>query len=297
MGNVNEIKPKVKGHASFILRDGWVNKGLAELVKPKNEKIFTAGNAADVFGIGSNMVPALRYWLQCFNMVEEKPGKGTFLSTFGELVSEYDSYLEDIFTIWIMHSNISKNLEKATLFHDYFNDEKIQVTTREMLTDIFVEKWKEHKIPDASIKSDVDVLFNMYCKSKVNDDPEDKIVSPVNELLLIKKIGEEYKKVQPDLRTIPDEVILYELSVMFEREYGDKRRVGEHKALSIEKIAEGKYSLGAIYNLSRVATNQMLNRLESLKYIRVDRTAGLDVVYDEGIPHPLDIIREYYTQR
>ena len=55
--------------------------------------------------------------------------------------------------------------------------------------------------------------------------------------------------------------------------------------------------MGSIYNLSKVATNQVLNRLQNLNYIKVDRTAGLDVIYDEGIPKPLDVIKEYYAQR
>ena len=270
---------------------------LAELSKDGNERLFSSSHATDVLGIGSNMVPALRYWFQCFNLVEEKTGKGTFLSPLGKLIYEYDSYLEDIFTIWILHSNIVKNYEKASLIHDFFNDEKIQSTERDVLTRIFVEKWKEFNLPENSIKSDVDIFFNMYCKTKVNDDPEDKIVSPLNELGLIKKTGETYKKVQPDLRNIPDEIILYELSNMFEREYEAVGQIREHRGISLEKVASGLYSFASIYNLSKVAINQMLNRLESMKYIRVDRTAGLDVIYDEGIPKPLDVVKEYYTRR
>lgn len=297
MSNVKNIEPKVKGHGSFILRDGWLNKGLAEVAKKDNNKIFTGSDATDVFGIGTNQVPALRYWLQCFNLIEERKGAGSFLTSLGELLYQYDSYLEDIFTIWILHSNIAKNYEKASLFHDYFNDDKIQTIEKEQLATIFIRKWEEYKKPENSIRSDVEVLFNTYCKAKMNDDPEDKIVSPLNELTLIKKSGDEYSKIQPDLRTIPDEIILYELSNIFKREYASTPSLGEHRGLSIDKAATGTYSLGRIYNLSKVATNQMLNRLENLKYIRVDRTAGLDIIYDEGIPEPLDVIREYYAQR
>ncbi len=291
------IKPKVKGHGTFILRDGWLNKALVELSKPNNEKIFTAENATDVFGIGTNMVPAMRYWMQCFNLVEEKTNKGTFLSELGELILDYDSYLEDIFTLWIMHSNIAKNYEKASLFHDYFNNEMLTSTTKELLSNLFIRKWTEYQLPDNSIKSDVDVLFNTYCRTKENDDPEDKIVSPMSELGLIKCQGTSYVKCQPDLRCVPDEVILYELSVMFEREYKNVAKVEGKRSISIEKVSSGPYSLGCIYNFSKIATNQMLNRLQNLGFITVDRTAGLDVVYDNGISAPIDIIKDYYSQR
>lgn len=298
MSNYKEIKPRVKGHGTFVLRDGWVNKALSEMAKDGNERVFSAPDATDIFGIGSNMVTALRYWMLCFGFVDEKRiTKGCFLSDLGEMVYENDRYLEDIFTIWIMHSNLVRNYEKASLFHDYFNDEKIQTIGKEQLTSIFIRKWKEFKIPEKSIQSDVTVLLNSYCKAKENDDPEDKIVSPLIELGLISHDGELFTKNQPDLRTLPDEVILYELSNLFEYENADKEKTDEKRSISIERVATGLYSLGSIYNLSKVATNQVLNRLQNLNYITVDRTAGLDVIYDEGIPKPLNVIKEYYAQR
>lgn len=291
-------KPRVKGHGTFVLRDGWVNKALSELAKDGNERVFTASDATDIFGIGSNMVTALRYWVQCFGFVDEaRISKGCFLSELGRLVYENDRYLEDIFTIWVMHSNLSRNYDKASLFHDYFNDEKIQVIGKEQLATVFLKKWKAYEIPEKSIESDVTVLFNTYCKLKANDDPEDKIVSPLTELGLISVNDDLYTKVQPDLRTIPDEIILYELSNLFEYEYKNKEDLDEKRSISIDRVANGLYSLGSIYNLSKVATNQVLNRLQNLNYIKVDRTAGLDVIYDEGIPKPLDVIKEYYAQR
>ena len=291
-------KPRVKGHGTFVLRDGWINKALSEMAKSGNERVFTASDATDIFGIGSNMVTALRYWVQSFGFVDEaKLSKGCFLSEFGELVYKYDRYLEDLFTIWIMHSNLVKNYDRASLFHDFFNDDKIQTVGKEQLTTIFVRKWKEFEIPEKSIESDVAVLLNTYCRTKVNDDPEDKIVSPLTELGLISFNGEVYSKVQPDLRTLPDGVVLFELSNLFEYEYNGKRVIGEKRSISIDRVATGMYSLGNIYNLSKIAVNQFLNRLQNLGFITVDRTAGLDVIYDIGIPKPLDVIKEYYAQR
>lgn len=292
------IKPRVKGHGTFVLRDGWINKALSEVAKDGNERVFTAVDATDIFGIGSNMVSALKYWIQCFGMTDEtRASKGVFLSELGEQIYIHDRYLEDIFSIWLMHSNLVRNYERASLFHDYFNDEKIQTISKEQLMTIFIRKWKEFNLPEKSIESDVTVLFNTYCKSKINDDPEDKIVSPLTELGLISVDGDMYTKRQPDLRALPDEIILYELSNLFEYEYSEKDITEDRRSISIERVASGKYSLGSIYNLSKVATNQLLNRLQNLKYITVDRTAGLDVIYDEGIPKPIDIVKEYYEQR
>ena len=43
------------------IRDGWLNKGL-ELASEEGEKIF-AENAADLAGVGANMIKSIRYWL------------------------------------------------------------------------------------------------------------------------------------------------------------------------------------------------------------------------------------------
>ena len=92
---------------------------------------------------------------------------------------------------------------------------------------------------------------------------------------------------QPDLRKVSEYLVLYELSCMFEKE----------KSLSIEKIAAGAGSLGALYHLSRVSVNRYLDIIETLGHIRVDRTAGLDVVYPIAIEKPNEIIQAYYKQR
>ena len=72
MKNSTNTKPRSKGHQTFILRDGWLNKGLVEMSKDGNERIFNASDATDVFGIGTNMVAAMKYWLQAFNVIQDK---------------------------------------------------------------------------------------------------------------------------------------------------------------------------------------------------------------------------------
>lgn len=53
---------KLKGHETFALRDGWLNKGLAKV--DANPKVFSENHGADALGVGSNMAKAIRYWLK-----------------------------------------------------------------------------------------------------------------------------------------------------------------------------------------------------------------------------------------
>ena len=143
------------------------------------------------------------------------------------------------------------------------------------------------QVTESSLKDDIDVLLNMYSKGEIrNEDPEDKNVSPLYALGILKKEDGTFYKVQPDLRKLDNTLVLYEISCLFETE----------KSLSIERISAGEKSLGAIYHMTMVTVNEYLDNLEALGYIRVDRTAGLDMVYPIDIKKPIEIIKDYYNK-
>ena len=102
-----KVKIKLQGHEKFALREGWVNKAL--MLLPDNADAFTRKDATDLFGIGSNMVKSLRYWMKAFGLTNVQ---GTELSDVGKLIAKYDPYLENMFSLWIMHSHIAKNKEE-----------------------------------------------------------------------------------------------------------------------------------------------------------------------------------------
>jgi len=281
---------KIKGHEKFSLREGWLNKGI--LCVRDNPKVFSGNDGPDSLGVGNNMVKSIRYWMQAFDLIEESQKDGAKLSQLGEVICAEDVFFEDIFTLWVLHSNLVKNIEKSTVWYMFFNRCSAEEFSKlEIFNLIKMELFKyigNNSAPDGSIKDDIDVLLNMYTKGNIkNDDPEDKNVSPFATLGLIKKEEEKYFRIHPDLRKINEWVILYELSCMFEKE----------ENISIDAISVAEKSLGSIYNLSRVTINGYLDRLDSLGYIKVDRTAGLDMVYPVNVKSHIEVIKEYYKQR
>lgn len=277
---------KLKGHEKFPLREGWLNKGISSAIN-NGPRIFLEANGPDVLGVGSNMVKSIRYWMQACGLLEKNRNKGE-VSSIAKIINDNDPYFENIFSLWILHSNLAKNRDLATVWYMFFNVFKAEEFTKaDLQTQMKLELFKfvGKQVTESSVKDDVDVLLNMYSKGDAkNDDPEDKIICPLSALGLIKKEDETYYKVQPDLRKIDDALIMYELSCMFEGE----------DSLSIEKIATGERSLGAIYHLSRVTVNRYLDNLEAIGCIRVDRTAGLDVVYPLNLDKSENIIESYY---
>lgn len=284
----NKVVYKLKGHEKFPLREGWMTKGLAA-AKNNNPHIFLEDKGPDILGMGSNMVKSIRYWMQACGMLEKNGNKET-ISQIAEVIYEKDRYFEDVFSLWLLHSNLAKNRDQATVWYMFFNVFKADVFSKaDLQNKIKLELYNfvgQH-VTESSVKDDIDVLLNMYSKGNVrNDDPEDKIICPLSALGLIKKEDEMYHKVQPDLRKIDNALVLYELSCMFKKE----------KSLSIEKVVVGENGLGALYHMTMVTVNQYLDSLEALGFIRVDRTAGLDMVYPVTIIEPIDIIRGYYNK-
>lgn len=277
---------KIKGHEKFPLREGWLTKGMQVIQEPS--RVFTSDEGPDVLGVGTNMVKSIRYWMQAFKLIKEDAKVGSELSELGKVIFQYDEFIEDPFTVWLLHSQIAKNSARATSWYLFFNcceaeefkkDEMFEVLKKELIsfagTDTF---------PDASLKDDVDVLLNMYSKTNEQDDPEDKNRSPLAALGLIKKDKEIYIRKQPDLRLIDPYLIWYEI-------YG---LIGDEKSVSIAEISKLAKN---IYQLGRVSLNNYLDLLDNAGVIKVVRTAGLDVVYPIAEMSQMQIITEYYQKR
>lgn len=282
----NKVKLKLQGHEKFALREGWINKGL--MIIPKNPDVFLQQDAPDVFGIGNNMVKSLRYWMRALGLTIEGGTSGVKLSQMGALVAKYDPYIENPFTLWLMHSYIAKNKGDATSWYMYFNYcdandlEKHQIYT--ILLRKITQYAGEQKFSEKSLNSDIDVLLNMYSKNKIKSDPEDKNISPFSQLAMIKNTDGKYTKNHPDRKIFSEFVVLYELENMLDGREG----------LSIDEAVNGENGLAKIYNLTSVMANEYFDRLDAAGYIRVVRTAGLDMIYPVKMSGALKVAEEYY---
>lgn len=288
MATNTKIKIRLQGHEKFALRDGWLTKGLS--IIDKRPDAFLGSEGPDLFGIGNNMVKSLRYWMKAFKLIEENPGAGAKLSELGKIILQNDVYLEKNFTLWILHSQIAKNIAEATTWYMFFNkcnvidmekDEIEKILYREISQYVMGQPFSEN-----SLKNDVDVLLNMYSKNKVNNDPEDKSQSPFANLGLVKNTENLYSQTSPKRRDIDEWVVLYELAEMMR----DKNEI------SIERVLNGTCGISHIYQVKPVLANELLDRLDAAEYIRVDRTAGLDMIYRTKAFTTESVMADYYKR-
>lgn len=263
---------RLKGHESFYLREGWLTKGLRAV--KEDPQVFYRNSGADALGVGTNMAKSIRYWMKTAGLMQESSKNGAELTEIGKLIYEKDVYIEDIFTLWIIHINIVRNYISATSWSVFFNDFDLSTFKRDEMNDLMkrllIDSTGDIKLPDRSIKDDCTAIISMYANSKDdNTDPEDKKVSPFTALGLLKQNGLNFNKEHPQQSAVDPLIVLYII----------RDRLVEENVLSIDEIVEGKNMPGKLLNLSRVLCNEYLDQLANSEYIVVNRTAGLDMVY------------------
>ena len=286
---------KFRAHDTFFIRKGWLNKGMRNVNKDPAVFMGTNGNPMDILGIGANMVKALRYWLQAVNLTSE-PNSGKreqSFTEFGRVVFENDPYIEEMGTLWLLHYQLAKNKDEATAWYYFFNEFKPSEFTKED----FVKQLSNYiringeEVSERSLEDDYNCIINTYVprikSSPEKVQPESNIDCPLGELGLIdisNKKEKIYKKSVPKKDTIHPLVLL---AVILDQANGET-------SIKISSIQNDPCNAGKIFNLDIIALTALLYKIELLGYIKVVRTAGLDVVRIEKPMSFLECLQEYY---
>lgn len=295
-------KIRLKGHESFMLRDGWLHKGIVAV--EKNPNIFSEYMGADALGVGSNMAKAIRYWMKVLGLTKEAARKGTYLTELGNLILEQDSYFEDIFTIWLLHLQLLFHKEEATAWQLFFNEITAEEFRREELYRMMRQGMNlysgEGTYSERSLEADCIVLLNMYARQREMDyDPEEKMISPFWGLGLLQTEQRYYRKCQPNLEYLHPLIVMIAILMFYqetEKDWADNRKQQGRFGISIDDLLRKGNSPGKTLNLSRTALNLYLDKLYAEEYLDVNRTAGLDMVYLKlEYLDFLQMAKEYYV--
>lgn len=281
---------RFKGHETFFLREGWLNKGLFAV--KADARVFTDNYGADALGVGPNMAKSIRYWMRCAAIIDDTSRNGVWLTELGTLIYENDPYIEDWFTLWLVHCQIAQRKELATAWYLFFNQFSYEEFDKDQLFQEMKRLAKElpqgEQALDASIAADCDLLLRMYAPVKNrNHNPEEKNVSPFGKLGLLKVSGTLYERKQPDLNHLPVEIVEYLLTELLET----------RDSIYLEDLLTIPQGPGRLLGLKRTALTECLEKLEERDIITVNRTAGLDMVYRKRKDTSVDVIKKYYESR
>jgi hypothetical protein len=299
---------KFRAHETFFIRKGWLSKGVKNVVNDPAVFVSREVNPMDTLGIGASMVKALRYWLQAVGLTQEPQSgrRNQTLTELGEIIRENDPYMEELGTLWLLHYKLATNKDEATAWYVFFNEfrateftqDEFLTRTENYLRDIDEERAKE------SIKDDYDCIINTYIpRIMLNPkkfDPEDNIDCPLGELGLIDIVNKKnrvYKKSSPKKDTLPPLILLAVILDRYEQANPDWRhslKNNEKREIRISEIQTNACNAGKVFNLDVIALTALLYKLELMDFVKVVRTAGLDVIRIDTDINFYECVREYY---
>lgn len=286
---------RFRAHETFFIRKGWLSKGMKNVVRDPAVFMGINENPMDVLGIGANMVKSLRYWMQAVGLTSEPSAgrKEQLLTEFGQIIYDNDAYIEEMGSLWLLHYQLAKNANEATAWYFFFNEFKLTEFTR----DDFITHIRNYirinneDVSERSLEDDYNCIINTYVpRIKSNPEkvqPESNIDCPLGELGLIdiaSKKDKKYKKRTPSKDTLPPLVLL---AVIIDQADGEDE-------IRISAIQNDPCNAGKVFNLDIITLTNLLYKIELMGYIKVNRTAGLDVVRIEKELSFKDCIREYY---
>lgn len=251
----------------------------------------------DVLGLGANMVKALRYWLQAVGLTKE-PVTGKRDQQFtelGNLIYENDPYLEERGTLWLLQYQLASNQNLATAWYFFFNEFSMQEFTR----DDFVTALKKYigmqdapEVANRSLENDFQCILSTYLPRSINDNkrisPENNIVCPFSELGLIDILNKKqkiYRKSIPSAATLNEWVVL---AVIVDNAKG-------RREITLAELLRAPKNIGRVFNLDSITMLDALYNIERLGILKINRTAGLDVISIRSDLNFLECVKKFYA--
>ena len=238
-------------HESFHLRTGWLRKGFESI---KNDsQFFNSENAVEEFGVGKNMVHAIRYWCQAFNLIAGTD-EGFEPTAFGEYLFKHDKYLEDPVSDWLLHYQLVTNSDLAPTFFWAFN----LLGLKEFNTENFCKSISAlyarlglKVVASHTLSSDFNVMVRAYCdRSNELKGAEDVSDSPFNslELLVPSQDKRNYRFRVGPKRDLSSSLIAYSIAKQMQYKKKDFSDLNSFQ-INLDALLWEPFSPGMVFKL------------------------------------------------
>lgn len=289
---------KFRAHETFFIRKGWLNKGMKYVNAKPDVFIDKEENPMDVLGIGSNMVKALRYWLQAVGLTQE-PNHGRRVQNFtefGHSVFNNDRYIEELGTLYLLHYKLASNQSEATAWYYFFNEFAMAEFTKEdfvsALQNFVLMSEEETSVASRSLNDDFACIINTYLpryKSNPNHvSPENNIDCPFGELGLVDVLNKD-KKIYKKSIPAPDSLNPWVVLAVIVDQASGRTEIG------LNELLTAHCNIGRVFNLDAITMLDILHQIEKLGEIKIIRTAGLDIIRINNQRSFQECVDIYYT--
>ena len=295
--------PSFSGHQTFPFRYTWLKKGVDAVTE--DPTIFSSENASVTLGVGKNMVSSIRHWCSVARLIKTDNGqRGKLTPTeFGKAIftqAKFDPYLDDPATLWLIHWQISTNINQATAWYWAFNilreNQFASDSFKKELYD-WTQQQKESMRPvsDNTLQRDVNCFIRTYCHSRHNTNvtvAEETFDCPLVELNLIAELpnADGYEFLRGEKETLPIEIVTATLIAFWDVRFPDAGTI------SFRELMYAPLSPGRIFRLDEDTMTIYLEKLEQLtdSALEYDETADLKQVYRHKDLNPMTLLKRYY---
>ena len=251
--------------------------------------------------MGTNMFKSMRYWLTACDLgrpdkVEKGKTQSFKLTNAAKLIQQYDPYLEDYGTLWVVHSQLASNRDMARFWYTVFNELPNREFNENRLVngqEDLLQREGELRVTESSIRKDANCFMRTYLPSilrRKGGSVDDGLDCPLSTLGLAREAGFPgmYKFRVGDHKNLPTDVFAY---VLFRFK---ERMRPEDITVSLEDIRWKPLSPGRLLCLDNRAILLRLEELEAAKgWVRLNRAAGLNMVTFEDIKSS-EVLESYY---
>ena len=183
-------KPMFARHETFHPRYLWLKKaydGVSE-----DPLAFRSKDAIVRFGVGKNMVNAIKFWSIAFKITKDTK-QGLVTTLFGEKIfgkGGLDPYLERAETLWVLHWRLLAKPCSVPVWWIVLNEITGAVVDPGHILDAVQARvrnnpqWKS--ISEGSVKRDMDVFSHMYTTKKDRLGIEEYLDCPFRGMSLVK---------------------------------------------------------------------------------------------------------------
>ena len=297
--------PSFSGHQTFPFRYTWLKKGVDAVTE--DPTIFSSEDASVTLGVGKNMVSSIRHWCSVARLIKaDSHQHGRLARTpLGESIFDdkdgFDPYLDDPATLWLIHWQISTNINQATAWYWAFNilrkNQFAANTFKKELSEWTQQQKKSMRpVSDNTLQRDVNCFIRTYCHSRHNANvavAEETFDCPLVELNLIAELpeGDGYEFQRGEKETLPIEIVVATLVAFWDTSFS------ERDTMPFRDLMYAPLSPGRVFRLDEDTMTLYLERLEHLTdgALRYDETADLKQVYRGADLNPMEFLERYYA--
>lgn len=277
-------RPQFSGHETFPLRQLWLRKAYDAVaqhgsVAPKS--VFGDPDAISRFGVGKNMVSAIRHWALACDVLEDADDGGLAIGSVGHALfgrGGLDPYLEHPASAWLIHWHLAGEGRRSTTWYWLFNHVVGPVFERDDIVRGlrgYCEQTKRGRSSQATLIRDVDVCLRSYAPRGGNSAVEDLIEPVLAELGLVSHLrGSDYTFRVGAKPSLPDGVLLFALSRFW------SQFASVANTLSLDAIAYESGAPGPVFKLDLDSLAERLVAIEQISEgaFAWSETAGLKQV-------------------